>query len=254
MSARSLRPAPALRASGLALSVRSRRSLCHLCRGLELLCRVPAARHSLCQGPAVSVSGPALLRRSLYRAPALSARSLGALWTGLYSVSGPRRLWVDVCVGPRHSLSRPALCVGRPGALCVGPQQPLCRAPALWCSLCEDPALSARRALSLCRGRALSVSAPTLCVGAGALCVGAGLGRGALFNCCLCRVRQSLSCPALWPILFCRPKAQIPRTPKSHPVTSSDPPHILSTHPTLIPVIRLGCPARIPWDNVVRGP
>ena len=120
--------------------------------------RAPAERQSPTQratrggteserAPGQHSAGPALSASRPWRSLCRAQRSLA------------------LCVGPRRSLRRRALCAR--GALCVGlcalsalavsgperraPQQSLRRAPALWRSLCGDPALSARRALSLCR-------------------------------------------------------------------------------------------------------
>ena len=74
--------------------------------------------------------------RSLCRTPALSVSGPGNLCA--LSVSGPGA----VCVGPRRSVSAPALSV--PGALCVAPRHFLCRyrccasgPSAARCSLCR---------------------------------------------------------------------------------------------------------------------
>ena len=114
-------------------------------------------RHSLCQCPPLSVSGPGAPRRSLCRGPALAnALCAGPLALCVGPISGSNGFCVRTVgarVGPRRSLCRgpalsgrggvvrrspaancvgpsPALSVSRPGALCViGPWRSLCRAP-----------------------------------------------------------------------------------------------------------------------------
>ena len=121
-----------------ALCVGARRSLCRArrslavsvfgarrarCVGPRALCRCVGPRRSLCRGPALSMSGPALCVSVSMSGPALS-------------VSSPA-LSVKICVGAQQS---------SPGALCVVAQQ----APG---ALCRGPALSVS-------GPALSVSGP----------------------------------------------------------------------------------------------
>ena len=172
--------------SGPGASGRSRRSVCRagaLCRGLSglgALCRGPAlfvwepgalcvGAPGLARGPALFVSGPALF----VSGPALFLSGSGDLCQG---VSGARIVSVSELGALRRSLSRGPLCVGA-------------RRSASACACCA----SGRGAL--CRGLALFVSGPALCVGAqltlfvsgpGALCRGPALlasGPGAPSEC-----------------------------------------------------------------------
>ena len=143
------------------------------CEASVSICVGPPAlsRRSLCRAPALSVSGSGTLSLSVL-APTLSVSGPGALCVAarrslrqgpVLSVSGPGA----VCVGARHSL-----CGARHSlrALCVGPRRSVCRATALR-SLCQAGVLSAFvSGLSLSgrfphRARTLSVR------GHGALCV-----------------------------------------------------------------------------------
>ena len=151
-------------------------ALTSLCRGVALLgawhslALCVGARRSLCVAT-LSMSGTGALcvvaRRSLCRSPALFVSGPGAL---SLSVSGPSA----PSVGARHSL---ALCVGtrpRRSRGAVGPRRFCVGARRFF-----QRAVSGRGAL-LCRGPALSVSGPGLCVKAPVLFVS---GPGALSLC-----------------------------------------------------------------------
>ena len=106
------------------------------------------------------------------------------------SLSGPDRGPRSLCAGPRRSPCRaPVLCVGPRRSLRLGPVLSVLGSGALCRALCVGPgALCVRARRSLCQASALSVSGPgALCVGPGWLCGASPL------SCCLrhslCRCR-----------------------------------------------------------------
>ena len=142
------------------------------------------ARRSVCRGPALFVSGPALsvgarrsffvsgpgalcagARLSFHRAPALSVRVCVEPGLFLYRSSA---LLSALCVGARHS---PPFSLCRDPALCVGVCVRAWRSPVA----SETGSVTLRR--SLCRGPALFLSGPgglcRLFASGAALCVGA---------------------------------------------------------------------------------
>ena len=140
------------------------------------------AQRSLCRGPALSVSGPALLPGTLFVGAQQS--SFDALCVGPPAVScgglcvGPLSGPNAVCVGASSLCQGPALCRGPalsasgPGALSVGAQCSACGPGDVW-ALCRVPALAVSGPGTLRVSPALSGA---LCVGLSgpsALCVGA---------------------------------------------------------------------------------
>ena len=138
------------------------------------------ARRSLCQGPARVVSGPSALCRGLCRGPPIL---INAVCVGLALCVGARRFpAVSRMSGPsglRWSLCRgPALFVSGTGALYVGARRSLCWAstPILLNALCVGLRRSLRRSSALSGAVCVgpAVLSQSFCVGPRRLCVGLG--------------------------------------------------------------------------------